>query len=276
VRSFDPHHWALILGGSRGFGLATAQKLSRHGMNVAVVHRDRRGAMPRIQPAFDAIAGRGVGFRAFNVDALSPDGRATVLHGLEEAMRGGGRVRLLLHCISWGNLGLIAPARGSAEAPLGDHAEPLRILDDESMARTVYAMGTSLMTWAQAVAARELFAEDARVLAMTSEGNRAVWRGYAAVSAAKGALEAIVRALAVELAPWGVRANVVQAGVTDTPALRLIPGHEQLLAASRRRNPFGRSTRPEDVADFIALLCTDEAAWVNGGLLLVDGGEHLG
>jgi NAD(P)-dependent dehydrogenase (short-subunit alcohol dehydrogenase family) len=302
-------HWALILGGSSGFGLASADKLSRCGMSVAVVHRDRRGAMGRIQPAFDAIAARGVGFRAWNLDALSAEGRETVLGELAELM-GAGRVRLLMHSIAFGNLKLVAPQGAKPARPIAELAQALGVaeerveaavqalfeaghaelvhlaapavydesnfLDDEDFARTIYAMGTSLVSWVRPLLERRLFAADARVLAMTSEGNRAAWRGYAAVAAAKAALEAATRAIAKECAPHGLRANVIQAGVTATPALALIPGNAQLLAAGKLRNPCGRLTTPEDVAGFIALMCTDEAAWVNGALITVDGGEHLG
>jgi NAD(P)-dependent dehydrogenase (short-subunit alcohol dehydrogenase family) len=95
------------------------------------------------------------------------------------------------------------------------------------------------------------------------------------VAAAKVALESVSRAMAVEFAPYGVRTNVIQAGVTDTPALRAIPGHERLGAHARQRNPFGRLTTPRDVANVIYLLSTDDAAWVNGALICVDGGEHV-
>ena len=108
-----------------------------------------------------------------------------------------------------------------------------------------------------------------------SPSNEIAWRGYAAVSAAKVALESVSRSIALELAPFGVRSNIIQAGVTATPALRLIPGSGQMKAAARLRNPFGRLTTPADVADFICLLCTDEARWVNGTVIRVDGGEHI-
>jgi NAD(P)-dependent dehydrogenase (short-subunit alcohol dehydrogenase family) len=136
-------------------------------------------------------------------------------------------------------------------------------------------MGTSLLTWVQAVFARGLFAGDARVLGLTSEGNQVAWRGYAAVSAAKVALEAVARSIAVEFAPHGIRANVIQAGVTDTPALRMIPGHERMLEVAAARNPGGRLTRPEDVAEVVCLLATPEAAWINGAIVPVDGGERI-
>lgn len=266
---FDKTHWALVLGGSSGFGLATAGKLARHGMNVAVVHRDRKGAMAAIDAAHDEIRAMGVGFAAWNIDALSAEGRKTVLDELAAKMGEVGRVRLLMHSIAYGNLKPIAPLPG---APADDAPA---LLEDEDFARTVYAMGTSLATWTQDVFARKLFAADARVVGMTSEGNEVAWRGYAAVAAAKCALESVSRAIAVELGPFGIRSNIVQAGVTDTPALRLIPGSEAMKAGAMARNPMGRLTTPADIADFICLLCTDEARWVNGALLRVDGGERI-
>ena len=309
---FDPQHWALILGGSSGFGLAAAQKLARHGMNVAIVHRDRKGAMGAIEPKFDELRALGVGVLTCNLDALSPEGRKSALDALAEKMGEKGRVRLLMHSIAFGNLKPLAPpkseyaaapARAKLAQALGVDAaklaeavrtafsqggadalaelvdppqgEPGMLLEDEDFARTVYSMGTSLVTWTQDVFARGLFASDARVLGMTSEGNELAWRGYAAVSAAKLALESVSRAIAVELGPYGIRSNIVQAGVTDTPALRLIPGSDKMKAGARLKNPLGRLTTPADVADFICLLATDEAHWVNGALIRVDGGERI-
>ena len=84
--SFPPDEWALILGGSSGFGLATAHKLSKHGLNLCVVHRDRRGAMSRIEPEFERIRARGVGLVTFNKDALDAEVRSEILDGLAEAL----------------------------------------------------------------------------------------------------------------------------------------------------------------------------------------------
>ncbi|MGB5525975.1 MAG: SDR family oxidoreductase, partial [Gemmatimonadota bacterium] len=148
-------------------------------------------------------------------------------------------------------------------------------LEEEDMARTVHAMGTSLLGWTQEILERGLFASDARVLGLTSEGNEVAWKGYAAVAAAKVALESVSRSIAVEMAHFGLRSNIVQAGVTDTPALRLIPGNDHLKAQARTRNPFGRLTTPEDVANVIYLLSLPEAAWINGAIIRVDGGEHI-
>jgi NAD(P)-dependent dehydrogenase (short-subunit alcohol dehydrogenase family) len=309
---FSADQWALILGGSSGFGLASAKKLATCGMSVAVVHRDRRGAMAPIEQEFAAIRAGGSELLTFNLDALSDAGRATVLDALTERMAERGRVRLVLHSIALGNLKLFAPipaglspaerARASLAAQLGIAEERLAtaieaaaaesdaladlvpmprydanspLLEEEDLARTVYAMGTSLATWVQDVLVRGLFASDARVLGLTSEGNELAMRGYAAVAVAKSALESVSRAMALELAPFGIRSNVLQPGVTDTPAVRVIPGSARAKAAARRRNPFGRITTPEDVANVVCLLCTDEARWINGAIIRVDGGEHI-
>jgi NAD(P)-dependent dehydrogenase (short-subunit alcohol dehydrogenase family) len=265
--------------------------------------------MERINREFDEIRAAGVRFLALNLDALSADGMAATLAGLREQLGTEGRVRLLLHSIAFGNLKPVvaAPARPVGRGPVDELVDALGIprpeveraldtlaetgdvvwqslrpvdygealLEEEDMARTIYAMGTSLLAWVQRIHAAGLFAPDARVIGLTSEGNEIAWRGYAAVAAAKSALESVSRAIAVEFGPHGIRSNIIQAGITDTPALRVIPGAARMKAGATRRNPLGRLTTPEDVANVVYLLGLDEARWVNGALIRVDGGEHV-
>ena len=306
---FSTDEWALILGGSSGFGLATAHKLAEHGLNLCIVHRDRRGAMRRIEPEFERIRERGVSLVTFNRDALDAEVRSEILDSLTEALAPSGKIRLLLHSIAFGNLKLVGPeapsndtagaqlaaALGIEESVVRETADRLfeegcdgvqglttppqysadLFLEEEDMARTVHAMGTSLLGWTQELLERGLFAPDSRVLGLTSEGNEVAWKGYAAVAAAKVALESVSRSIAVEMAPYGVRSNIVQAGVTDTNALKMIPGSAHLKAQARLRNPFKRLTTPADVANAIYLLCLPEASWINGEIIRVDGGERI-
>jgi NAD(P)-dependent dehydrogenase (short-subunit alcohol dehydrogenase family) len=305
---FAPEQWALILGGSSGFGLATAKKLAAEGMSVGIVHRDRRGAMDRVNSEFDRIRAHGGGCFSLNLDALSPEGMAAVVETLVTHLGTTGKVRVLLHSIAYGNLRPVVPVPRTERAPalarlaealgipaadveraadaLAESGEPVfqslrpvdygeAVLEDEDMARTIYSMGTSMLTWVQRLHAKGLFAADARVIGLTSEGNTIAWRGYAAVAAAKSALESVSRTIAVEFAPYGIRSNIVQPGVTDTPALRVIPGSAHMKAGAQRRNPFGRLTTPEDVADVVYLLSLDESRWINGALIRADGGEHI-
>ncbi len=305
---FPNDSWALILGGSSGFGLATARKLGEKGMNLLIVHRDRRSAMKNIEPEFEKLRGVAPSLRTWNVDAISSEKRNEVLEEIQETLGGTGRVRVLLHSIAFGNLKLIAPEKitprtagdrlaaklGIDGGKLAEAADELladgedgvhtvshapkyedRYLDEEDFARTILSMGTSLLGWTQGLFTRGLFSDDARIFGLTSEGNEVAWKGYAAVSAAKVALEALCRSIATEFGPHGVRCNIIQAGVTETPALAAIPGSNILKAQARLRNPMGRLTLPRDVANVIYLLSLDEAAWINGDVIRVDGGEHI-
>ena len=260
--------WALILGGSSGFGLATAHKLAEHGMNLCLVHRDRRGAMRadrarvREDPRARRLAAhlqrrrarrRAQGRRSSTQLAAALGERrqgapAAALDRLRqpEAARAGGEARARRRAAA-----LAASARHRRGAAGGGRrrlfAEGLDELARAGLAAAATRPRPSSTTttsrrrstaWARACSAgrrsciaRGLFADDARVFGLTSEGNEVAWKGYAAVSAAKVALESLPRSIAVEFAPYGVRSNVIQAGVTDTPALPPIPGSAQLKAA---------------------------------------------
>jgi len=287
--------FVLILGGSSGLGLATARKLAAEGLHLCLVHRDRRSQRATVETAFEEIRALGRTVLTFNLNALQADKQAEVIEVLSDRI-GRGKLRGLVHAISRGNLKRLSPEAASISAESwqaagldvnGEWARTLQMLTPASsssletmsfqdLTHTIEAMGSSLWAWTQQLLAAGLFAPDARVIGLTSEGNQRAWPYYAAVSAAKAVLESLIRAMARELAPHGLRSNVVQAGITDTPSLRMIPGSEQLKASALLRNPFGRLTTPADVANVIALLHTDEAAWINGALIPVDGGERLG
>ncbi|MEZ4774731.1 MAG: SDR family oxidoreductase [Bacteroidia bacterium] len=291
-------YWALILGGSSGMGLATAKKLADEGMNIFVVHRDRRAEIPAIEASFDVIRRTGVAFQSMNVNALQEEGMTKVLDEFSSLAGSTGKIRLLFHSIAKGNLKPLIVRDSESDYP--DFAslanvdgeklvkpwenlkkslglEPIsgQHLSEEDFRLTIHAMATSLLTWTQQCISRALFADDARIIGLTSEGNQRVWPSYAAVSAAKVTLESLVRSMAVELAHLGLRTNLIQAGVTDTPSLRMIPGNENLKLGAVFRNPSGRLTLPEDVANAVYLLCRDEASWINGAIIPVDGGERL-
>ncbi|PWV56743.1 SDR family oxidoreductase [Chitinophaga sp. S165] len=263
VKEFATHHyWALILGGSSGLGLAAARKLALHGMNICIVHRDPRVEMERIDKDLDAIRSNGVQAIAFNTDAMSAEKRDSVLMALKTAMGANGRVRTLVHSIAKGNLKAM-------------HSNDDATLSNEDFHITIDSMAISLYDWTQAMVRLQLFAPDARVLSFTSEGSSKAWKHYAAVAAAKAALEAISRNIALEFAPLGLRANCIQAGVTVTRSMQMIPGSEDIITYTKQRNPFQRLTTPEDIANAVYLLCKDEAAWINGAVIPVNGGEHI-
>lgn len=257
----NKNEWALILGGSSGLGLATAKKLAKHGMNICIAHRNSRAQQAQIEKEFKDVASLGVDFASYNMDAFHPEKRAALIEDLTQELEGG-KIKTFVHSVAKGNL-----------KPMVADDKPNLKTDDFQL--TIQAMGISLYDWVKALFEANLFAEDARVVSFTSEGNTKAWKNYAAVSAAKVTLEAITRNIALEFAPFGIRANCIQAGVTDTASLRMIPGSEQLKEHSKKRNPYNRLTLPEDVANVVYLLSKEEASWINGTIIKVDGGEHL-
>jgi enoyl-[acyl-carrier protein] reductase III len=113
------------------------------------------------------------------------------------------------------------------------------------------------------------------IVALSSLGSIRVMENYALVGTSKAALEALVRYLAVELAPQGVRVNAVSAGVVETGALDHFPNREEMLEMAQTRTPAGRMVEPSDVADAVVFLCSPGADMIRGQTLIVDGGYSL-
>ena len=258
--------WALILGASSGFGEATALELARAGMNIAGVHLDRKASLPHVEEIVGKIRAAGREALFFNANAADAEKRQEILGQLEARLKAGappGTVRVLFHSLAFGTLKPYVSGN-SGEA-----------VDQRAMEMTVDVMGNSLVYWTQDVVRRGLMGAGGRIFAMTSSGGTRVIPSYGPVSAAKAVLESHIRQLAMELAKQGITANALRAGVTDTPALRKIPGNEVLLEGARRKNPHGRLTTPADVASAVALLCQPGAHWITGNVIGVDGGEDI-
>jgi enoyl-[acyl-carrier protein] reductase III len=138
---------------------------------------------------------------------------------------------------------------------------------------TLDANAHALLALAQAAAPQ--MESGASIVAISSLGSTRVLDNYVLVGTSKAALESLVRYLAVELAPRGIRVNAVSAGVVDTAALEHFPNREEMLRMARERTPAGRMVEPADVADAVAWLCSPGAEMVRGHTLVVDGGFSL-
>ena len=256
--------WALVLGASSGFGEAVSTMLARAGCHVIGVHLDRRATLPNVERIVGEIKAYGREAWFFNLNAADEQRRREVCDEIRRRFdeRGQGeRLRVVLHSLAFGSLGPIAAGA------------PGQVLTQKQIEMTSDVMAHSLVYWTRDLVERDLIGNEGRIFAMTSTGSWAVWPGYGAVGAAKAALEAHVRQLALELAPRGIAVNAICAGVTETPALKKIPDAEGMVKVALRKNPSRRLTRPVDVAYAIAALAQPSTYWLTGNVINVDGGE---
>ena len=260
------NEWALILGASSGFGEAAALELASLGLNILGVHLDRKSTLPNAERIVKEIQSLGCQAIFVNANAADPEKRQEILEAIQAKGKESGKpvfFRVLVHSLAFGTLKpFIADSQSES-------------VSKSQIDMTLDVMANTLVYWTQDLVARQLLGRGSRIFSMTSAGGARVWRTYGAVSAAKAALESHTRQLALELAPLEITVNAIMAGVTDTPALRKIPGSDEMIALAERKNPSGRLTTPKDVADAIGLLSHPKAQWVTGNVICVDGGEFI-
>ena len=196
--------WALVLGASSGFGAATSLALARAGLHIFGVHLDRKSTLPNAERLAADIKALGREAHFYNVNAADEEKRAEVASEMERILRERdelGQVRVMLHSLAFGTLKLFI-------------ADPMKeAVTKAQMDMTLDVMAHSLIYWAQELVSRGLMGRGGRIYAMTSAGGARVLPHYGPVSAAKAALESNIRQLAAELAPHGIAANSIRAGV---------------------------------------------------------------
>ena len=258
--------WALVLGASSGFGEAISLALARAGRNVFGVHLDRRATLPNVERIQAEIAAAGGKAVFFNINAADTEKRAEAVAEMKRVLGAEGNpagIDVLVHSLAFGTL---KPFVGVAAADAISRAQ---------MDMTLDVMAHSLVYWVQEVLQAGLMGPGSHVFAMTSAGGHRIWPSYGAVSAAKSALESHCRQLAVELVPSRIAVNALRAGVTDTPALRKIPGNALMIEHCLAIHPAKRLTTPADVAAVLVAVARPETVWMTGNVLGVDGTEDL-
>lgn len=240
---------ALVTGGSRGIGKAIAIRLAEHGMDIVVNYvRHKHDAMA----VAEEIEKRGRRCLLVKANVGQED-------DVEEMFR------------------QIGTAFGSLDVLVSNAAS--------GVLKPVLELTERHWNWAMNINARALLTlvkygmplmkEGGRVIGVSSLGSVRAIQNYTTVGASKAALESLVRHLAVELGPCGIRINTVSAGAVDTDALKHFPNREEILDNALKRTPLGRLITPDDVADVTLFLCSNLSDMIQGQVITVDGGYAI-
>ena len=253
--------WAVILGASSGFGAATCRELASYGINIYGVHLDRKTTMNAVNSLVGDLKDKNVDVYFKNINAADSEKRKS---GIDELKSFGNiHVKVFVHSLAFGTL-----------KPMID-IEVKNTIQQKQIEMTLDVMASSIIYWSQDLFQAGLLKNGSQIFGMTSSGGHRQWKSYGAVSAAKASLESYCRQLSIELSAHGIAVNAIQAGVTDTPALRKIPGNKKMLERALQVNPGNRLTVPEDVAKTITLLGLSGNSWLTGNTIRVDGGEDI-
>ena len=250
--------YALILGVSSGIGAACAKELAKSGLNIIGLYM--RKSKNHIQELNQEIENHGVDSRLIKMNACNYEEMESLL--ISDSFNDV-KIKLLVHSLAFGSM-----------KPFISQDEKQK-LNKKNIDMTLDVMSNSLIYWVQSLHANKLFIKGSQILAMTSSGGRKQWLSYGAISMSKAALESACRQLATELAKDDIGVNAIQAGVTDTPALRKIPGNDDMIAKILNINPRKRLTTPGDVAKVVELIGTSYNTWMTGNVIRVDGGEDI-
>ena len=242
---------ALVTGGSRGIGRAIALRLASEGADLAINYIKNEKTAAETVSEIEVLQRKAIAIKA---DVSDPKGMKELFAGVREKL--GGLDIFVSNAVS----GVVGPAERIG-----------RFGWDRAMNTNARAFMLGVQ---QAVG---LFGEGGgKIVAVSSIGSFTCLPGYAAVGASKSALEALVRYFARELAPKGINVNAVSGGPVETSALDYFPDKDELLEEWTSRTPTGRIARPEELAAVAVFLLSEDAAWIQGQTIVVDGGLTLG
>jgi enoyl-[acyl-carrier protein] reductase III len=242
---------ALITGGTKGVGLAIARRFAKPG---AILLLNYLSDAQAAEAALAELRGLGAEAHAIRCDVAAPAGARALV---SEAARRVDRIDLLAHC--------------AVRVLVG----PLLQADPDALVAAITLNGASLAYLVQA--ALPLLTRGSSVVFLSSRGSRQVVPNYAAIGAGKALAEALMRYLAPELAPLGVRINAIAPGTLDTEAVRNLfrADTDAFLASEAAGNPSGRNIGDEDYTGLVAFLASKEAEMIQGQTIFVNGGQYI-
>jgi NAD(P)-dependent dehydrogenase (short-subunit alcohol dehydrogenase family) len=239
---------AVITGGNAGIGEAIAKAFVREGASVVITGR-RQGELDRVMN--DIVKDQG---KAFAVAGSVTD----ELHVQETVRRA---------VLQFGQLDILVNNAG-----VGDFGKRLHEIDDATWAQILDVNLTGVFRMTRAVLPQMLKQGKGAIVNISSIASLVGLPTLPAYAASKGAIDAMTRALAVDYAKAGIRCNVVNPGLIDTPMAASLMSNPEQLDPILSHYPIRRAGKPEEVANMVLYLASDEAAWVTGGTFPIDGG----
>lgn len=239
----------VVTGGTRGVGRAVSLQFARAGADVLAAYvRDTKAA----EDLQAEVARDGLSIETVRADLTTEKGTSRLVEAVSERFP---TVSGFVHCAATG------VHRPFAELTLRhfDWTYSLNV-------RAFFELTHRLL---------DRFEKGSSILAVSSDGAVRAIPYYTLVGSSKGALESLVRHMAMELAPRGIRVNAISPGTVLTDAWKVLPDHDERLAEARRRSPTGRLVTLEEVATAAQFLCSDAAGGVNGHTLVVDCGTRI-
>jgi len=240
---------ALVTGGSRGIGRVIALRLAAEGADVIINYLRRKSAAEETVREAREL---GVAAHAIKANLAEPDRIEAMFDEIEASF---GRLDILIN----------NAASGVARTALE--------LDDRGWDWAMDINARAFLLCARRAA--PLMKEGGKMVAISSLGSRLAWPIYTAVGVSKAALEALVRYLAIELAPRGISVNGVAPGAVESEALKLYTADQDMAQSSWQTTPAGRMVRAEDIAAVVAFLCSEQADMIRGQIIVIDGGVSL-
>ena len=249
----------VISGATRGIGKAIAQRFAKEGINIAFTYNSNEEIANNLAKEWEEKYG--IKAKAYKLNILEPETYKDLFKQIDEDFD---RVDFF-----------VSNAIISGRAVVGGFG-PFMRLRPKGICNIFTATVNAFVVGAQEAAKRMQKVGGGSIISLSSTGNLVYTPNYAGHGSSKAAVETMVKYAAAELGEWGIRVNAVSGGPIETDALRAFPNYEEVKAEVEKRSPLNRMGLPEDLAGITYFLCTDEASWITGQTIVVDGGTTFG
>jgi len=246
----------VITGATKGIGKATAEKFAQNGVNIALTYNSNKETAEQF--AKELESSYGVRARAYPLDILDTDQFKPLFEAIDQDFN---RVDFF-----------VSNAMIYGRPVVGGYGKFMKLRPKKGLANIYMATVGAFVAGSQEAAKRMQKVGGGSIVTLSSTGNLIYIENYAGHGTNKAAVEAMARYAAVELGEWNIRVNAVSGGPIETDALRAFTNYEEVKAETIKRSALNRMGTPEDLAGAILFLCSDDASWITGQTLVVDGG----